>query len=216
MFVSTILALLTVLSTLTVQVHAHASCNPNVAMPNSYFATSIRIGHGCDGSPVNNVTVFIPEGVVSVRPRFLPGWTINFLERPLATPIVNGNTTVTTETYAISWSGNVLDVKYYEDFSISMRLPDRPDNTPIYFRVIQTCVQGEIDWAQIPTEGAAAEPEFPAARLLLRTNGTMVNDPDFSGNSNSDLKNGAAAAGLGSSVTLVGVIASWVLIGLVF
>ena len=115
----------------------------------------------------------IPDGVTSVKPRPLPGWTITIKTRPLNPPITSHGKVINTTVDAISWSGNTLLDEYFEDFGISMKLPDAPDNTDLYFKTIQDCQVGSIGWVQIP--GQAGTLEYPAAKLTLKANGTLIN-----------------------------------------
>lgn len=157
----------------------HASCNPSVAAPNSYFKTDIRIGHGCDGSTVTGVTVVIPDGVTSVKPRSVAGWQVNMTTRPLEPPVVSHGKTINTTIDTISWSGgNLLDT-FFEDFGVSMKLPNKDDGSILYFNVTQTCVNGSISWDQIPQAGSNATLEYPAAKVVLRKNNTLLNAADI-------------------------------------
>src|SRR5688572_25289428 len=35
-----------------------------------------RIGHGCDGLPVDTVEIQLPDGIVAAQPEYIPGWTV--------------------------------------------------------------------------------------------------------------------------------------------
>ncbi|ORY98397.1 hypothetical protein BCR41DRAFT_390547 [Lobosporangium transversale] len=59
-------------------------CQPSAAVSGSYFQTSFRVPHGCDGNATNLVIVEIPKGVSSVKPRPLYPWntTISMFKLP--------------------------------------------------------------------------------------------------------------------------------------
>jgi uncharacterized protein YcnI len=56
-----------------------------------------------------------------------------------------------------------LPVDQFDQFGISMKLPDTPG--PLYFPVTQTCEQGANAWTVIPADGAATQ--RPAPKLML-------------------------------------------------
>ncbi|KAJ3082299.1 hypothetical protein HK102_001803 [Quaeritorhiza haematococci] len=189
-------------------VDAHASVNPPVAIPGSYSAHSIRIGHGCGKSPTNNVTVVIPEGVSSVKPRQITGWTINITKKPLNPPIQTEGRTINETVDTVSWFGGNLADEYYEDFGLSLRLPPGDDGTKLWFKVYQMCLNGSNPWIEIPEAGKAS-PDFPAAALTLMKNGTMAKDPHAHGDDEGKNSTAAAAqsskSGAGASVVGSGV-----------
>lgn len=123
------------------------------ATPNSYFASSLRVSHGCGDSPTRSVRVEIPDGVNIARPQPKPGWRLRIEREPLATPIRSeGGHEITERVTAIIWSGN-LPADQFEQFGLMMRLPDHAG--ALYFPVIQTCAEGEQRWDQVATDGAA-------------------------------------------------------------
>ncbi|KAJ3082298.1 hypothetical protein HK102_001802 [Quaeritorhiza haematococci] len=207
-FAALILALTVALAA---HVSAHASVNPSVGIPGAYSAHTIRIGHGCGKSPTNNVTVQIPDGISSVKPRQLTGWTITITKRPLATPIQAEDRVINETVDTVSWHGGNLADDYFEDFGLSLRLPTGDDGTKLWFKVWQDCVNGTNPWITIPEAGKAS-PDYPAAALTLMKNGTLVKDnhgSESSATAAAATSAKSAAVGLGDHtmglVSLVGV-----------
>lgn len=149
---------------------AHVVTDPSEAAPGGYFRTAFRVTHGCHGSPTIAVTVRIPDGVVSVKPQPKPGWTIELRKRPVDPPIKGPHGHAITEAVSeVTWRGNLPDA-YFDDFILSMRLPDQPGAT-LHFPVMQACEDGHIDWNAVPPPGqqhSNAPDPAPAIRLRAR------------------------------------------------
>lgn len=132
---------------------AHVTANPNQGAANTYFQTSLRVGHGCSGSPTVAVRVKLPEGVTSVRPQMKPGWTIEIKMRKLDKPIDSGHGRMVMETVdEVIWRGGILPDAYYDEFGLVVRLPEKAGAT-LYFPTVQECQQGVHRWIEIPQGG---------------------------------------------------------------
>jgi len=148
---------------------AHVVADPSEASPGSYFRTSLRVTHGCHGSPTIAVTVRVPEGVLSVKPQPKPGWTIELRTRPVDPPIKGQHGHDIRQTVSeVTWRGGPLPDAYFDEFALSMRLPDQPGAT-LYFPVVQVCESGSNNWVTIPAPGQKRSdiPE-PAPFVRLR------------------------------------------------
>ncbi|KAI9207041.1 uncharacterized protein BJ171DRAFT_597151 [Polychytrium aggregatum] len=184
-------------------VQAHATCNPNIAPNGQYFVTSIRIPHSFPGSYTLNVSVKIPDGVNTVIPRELSGWKVDFTMRPLNPPVVVDdvgivNTTVDT----VIWYGGQLLNGLYEDFSISMMLPNVTEGTKLYFPTTQittnsTGIKVPLVWDAIPYPNGTLPDgaDDPAPSLTLYTNGVVPSpSPSTAAKSSGHKATGAVAA----------------------
>lgn len=178
---------------------AHVTVNPGEAPANSYARLDFRVGHGCEGSPTTSVRIQIPEGVTSVRPQLKPGWENEIVVGPLAEPYESHGELITEGVTEVTWSGGELSDDYFDDFGLSVRLPDLPGET-LYFPVIQECVDGEIAWIQVPAEGDdGAELDEPAPGLLL-----VASSGDSHGHGGDDEGNEASVSnGSGESSTVL-------------
>jgi uncharacterized protein YcnI len=147
---------------------AHVIIDPAQGPANGYFRTTFRVPHGCNGSPTVRVRVRIPEGVVSVKPQVKPSWTIAITRTRLAVPLDDGHGGKITEVVSeVSWSGGSLDDAHFDEFGLTMRLPDRA-NATLYFPVVQECEKGVHRWIEIP-EGTKSARDYrePAPALVL-------------------------------------------------
>jgi periplasmic copper chaperone A len=148
--------------------HAHVTANPNEAPAGAYFRTSLRVGHGCSGSPTIAVRVKIPDGVASVRPQVKPGWTLDIKMRKLEKPVEIGHGRTITETVdEIAWRGGPLLDAHFDEFGLSMRMPAQPKQT-LYFPVVQECEKGVHRWIEIPAAGQKRDDlKEPAPHVTL-------------------------------------------------
>jgi uncharacterized protein YcnI len=142
---------------------AHIVFSEPEARAGGYYTGFLRVGHGCADSPTVALRVTIPEGVITARPQPKPGWTLKIDKAALAKPIpAEGGGEITQRVAAITWTGQ-LPVDQFDQFGISMKLPDTPG--PLYFPVVQTCEHGENAWTVIAPDGAPTP--RPAPRLML-------------------------------------------------
>jgi uncharacterized protein YcnI len=113
--------------------------------------------------------VRIPDGVTSVKPQPKPGWKLAITRVKLAKPIDAGHGRTINETVSeVSWSGGELADEHFDEFRITMKLPDRAGAT-LYFPVVQDCREGVHRWIEIPEKGRPADElkePAPALRVL--------------------------------------------------
>lgn len=144
--------------------HAHVVLDQRVALAGSYYRGAFRVGHGCDGSATVAVTVRIPDGVRGAKPMPKAGWTIERRVEKLTPPYDSHGKKVTDDVVAITWRGGPLPDKFFDEFAIQMQLPATPG--PLWFKVLQQCEKGEIDWATVPATGTSTRGIKAPAALL--------------------------------------------------
>jgi periplasmic copper chaperone A len=151
---------------------AHTIADPNEGVAGAYLRTAFRVTHGCKGSPTVAVTIRIPEAVVQAKPMPKPGWTIEIKTRPLDPPVDSGHGfKIRSAVTEVTWRGGPLDNAHFDEFVVSLRLPDGPAQT-LYFPTTQICEQGRNEWTEIPKEGQRwHELPGPAPFILLKKAG---------------------------------------------
>ena len=133
--------------------HAHSTADPSEGTAGGYLRTAFRVTHGCKGSATTAVTIRIPEGVLSAKPMPKAGWTIETKTRPLDTPVDSGHGFKIREAVTeVTWTGGRLENAHFDEFVLSMRLPDKPGAT-LYFPMVQICEKGSNNWTGIPAAG---------------------------------------------------------------
>lgn len=146
---------------------AHISPSVTEAPAGSFLKFDLRVPHGCDEGATNKLAVQIPDGINSVTPQVVAGWTIERTTEQLDTPIDDGEGgQITERTSVVTWTGGPLAPDQLEEFGLSLKLPDTPGET-VYFPLIQSCDNGETtEWIQRP-DASGEEPEHPAPGIAL-------------------------------------------------
>jgi uncharacterized protein YcnI len=145
---------------------AHIVLDVQSAVAGSFYRGAFRVGHGCDGSPVTQVIVTIPEGVQGAKPMPKAGWNID-IQRKSMTPDTKQSHQMTEDVSQIRWTAktpaDALPNEYFDEFVVFAKLPDTPGK--LYWKTSQICEQGQIDWDQIPTGDARIHLKNPAPVL---------------------------------------------------
>ena len=142
---------------------AHAVNIPEggAVTPDSTFLFHLRVTATCDGLPMDELEVTIPENVVSPKPEAVGGWDV-LIEDPaaMADEMAEDETDVEDEADAeaedsddvepvvVRWSGGVLEDGYLLDFGIRARFPDA-EGEVLEFPVVQRC--GDVELNHAPT-----------------------------------------------------------------
>jgi uncharacterized protein YcnI len=147
---------------------AHIVLSEPKAIAGSYYKATLRVGHGCNGSPTNGVIVQVPAGFQGAKPQPKSGWTIATRKAKLATPYNSHGKTVTEDVVELRWTASnkesVLPDDQFDEFAFMGRLPDQVG--PMWVKVLQTCEIGQNDWSDIPANGTATRGLKTPAALL--------------------------------------------------
>ena len=150
--------------------YAHVVLSEPQATAGSYYKATMRVGHGCNGSATTGITVQVPDGFQGAKPQPKAGWVISTRKAKLAQPYNSHGKTVTEDVVEISWQAatpqNALPDEFYDEFSWMSHLPDQAG--PVWIKVLQTCVQGQNNWADKPASGTSTKGmKTPAALLTI-------------------------------------------------
>ena len=128
----------------------------------SYYAPAgylqdleLRVTHGCKGSPVKEVKLRIPDGVMRVQVANNRDWQVETKMRKLPEPIPGEGGNMITETVEeIIWKNPKSPLPaggFFEGFKFRAALPDKPGEI-VFFRSINVCVSGEERYIDLPKE----------------------------------------------------------------
>jgi periplasmic copper chaperone A len=136
---------------------------------------TIRVPHGCDGAATTALAVQIPAGVTSVKPKLMPGWTIDVVSTPPVLPSMAPGASFTDEQLdamnapvvsSIKWSGGDLPDNEYADFQVNAVFPEAPGT--IALPAVQYCGDTQVAWIEIPAAGEDPETlEHPAPTVTV-------------------------------------------------
>jgi uncharacterized protein YcnI len=122
--------------------HASVQMYGETAKSGGYGAIFLRIPHAAAGLSTNIVEVQIPEGVTSVKPQRISGWTEKVVFA------ADGKTAT-----SVIWSGGDLPDTAFQDFGLQVKFPATPGAT-LYFKTVQTLSDGSLaSWIEIPAAG---------------------------------------------------------------
>ena len=148
---------------------AHPSFEARSAVVGAPYKAVLKIPHGCDGSPTTRVRVLIPEGVISVKPKPMPGWSIETKRGPYGRSykFYHGST-LTEGVKEIVWTGKLLD-EHYDEFVFAAFLADSlKAGASLHFPIYQECEKGSYAWTEIPAAGQDAHAlKSPAPGIAL-------------------------------------------------
>ena len=89
---------------------AHVSLEENTATPGSFATLTFRVpNETADGAATNKLTLTLPTGsglLDSVSYLPMPGWTTELVTTKLATPITNGDDTITKAVTRVIWTAD--------------------------------------------------------------------------------------------------------------
>jgi uncharacterized protein YcnI len=151
---------------------AHVTLERQEAHVGAPYKATLRVPHGCKGSPTTALRVRVPGGVIAVKPMPKPGWTLNTVAGKYAKPYTLRGAQVNEGVTEISWSGGKLLDAHYDEFVFTAVIaPELPAGETIYVPVVQECEQGQHRWIDLPTgkdkQGHGEGSSEPAAALRL-------------------------------------------------
>lgn len=154
----------------------HVVLGEPAALAGTSYRATLRVGHGCEGSPVTALRVMLPAGFQGAKPMPKAGWLLSVKTAKLAKPYDSHGKTITDDVSEITWTATAkehwLPDAYYDEFVLRGGLPATAG--PMWFKVMQTCEKGSIDWAEVPATGTSTKGlKFPAALLEIIESGAV-------------------------------------------
>jgi len=145
---------------------AHVTLQPSEAPAGGFARLDVRVPNEEDAKDTVKVAVELPPGFADASYEPVPGWSVTETRRKLATPIeTDDGDTLTDELATITFRaapGKGIEPGQFQDFGLSLRLPDKPAGTKLAFKALQTYAGGEVvRW--IGPEGS----EHPAPVVTL-------------------------------------------------
>ena len=82
----------------------HVVLDQPVALGGTSYRATLRVGHGCEGSPTHTVRVTLPNGFRGAKPMPHPGWTVAIRKEKLARPYTSHGREVTEDVVEVTWT----------------------------------------------------------------------------------------------------------------
>jgi periplasmic copper chaperone A len=140
---------------------AHVTVQPESVPAGGFTRLDVRVPTERD-VPTTKVEVQFPPGFLSVSSEPVPGWNIEITKRKLDKPVEQFGETVTEEVDRVIFSGGQVGPGQFQDFGLSVGVPDKPAGSALTFKAIQTYQGGEVvRWIGPP------DSEEPAPQVQL-------------------------------------------------
>jgi periplasmic copper chaperone A len=152
--------------TLPAAAQAHVTLQPTQAPTGGFARLDVRVPSEEDAKNTIKVEVQMPPGFSDASYQPVAGWNVTETRHKLAKPIkADDGDLLTDELATITWtaaSGKGLKPGQFQDFGLSLGLPDKPAGTKLTFKALQTYTGGEVvRWIGAPGS------EHPAPQVTL-------------------------------------------------
>jgi uncharacterized protein YcnI len=134
---------------------AHITLSSDTAQAGAHARVVLRVPHGCGPSATTGITVHVPAGYLLAKPMPKPGWALSLEKAALKPPLRLHGREITETTAQVRWQGGALPTEFFDEFVLVGKLDEKAVG-PLPFRVVQTCEQGQMDWAGAPGSEAPA------------------------------------------------------------
>ena len=148
---------------------AHVTVKADETAAGSYALLTFAFSHGCEGSSTTGIAISVPDEIATISPGMNYGWTVEKVTDDSATPVADSHGDEVAPVSEIVYTAKEpVEDGFYDQFHVSVKLPEDAEGGTIYFPVIQTCEEGETAWVQIPEEGQSGDDlEAPAPSITV-------------------------------------------------
>jgi periplasmic copper chaperone A len=123
---------------------AHVTLQPSEAPAGGFTRLDVRVPNERDNADTTKVVVQMPPGFLSVSTEPVPGWNIDVTMRKLDQPVEQFGEQVTEEVDRITFSGGAIRPGEFQDFGLSLAVPEGRPGTMLTFKSLQTYSNGEV------------------------------------------------------------------------
>jgi len=146
---------------------AHVTVNPREATPGGFSVLTVRVPNERDNKGTVKVDLRLPDGFYFLSYQKVPGWKARVYKQKLDTPVDLGGFSVDERYTRVVWTAknakrDRIAPGQFQDFPLSVRVPDGDAGSQLTFRAFQTYQRGErVAWTGAP------DADTPAPRLTL-------------------------------------------------
>jgi len=146
---------------------AHITLQPGEAAAGSFSKLDVRVPNERDNRGTIKVDVRLPDGFYFLSYQKVPGWRARVYKRKLDQPVDLGGFQVDERYTRIVWRAKKpkrdrIAPGQFQDFPLSVRVPDGAPGSELVFRAFQTYQGGErVAWTGAP------DADTPAPRVTL-------------------------------------------------
>jgi uncharacterized protein YcnI len=147
---------------------AHVTVNPREVTAGSFAVLTVRVPNERDDKGTVKVDVRFPDGFYGLSYKKVPGWRVKIVRERLSPPVQTEEGAIDEQISRVVWTGNprkggVIRPNQFEEFPISVPVPDGTPGSFLVFKAYQTYRGGErVAWVGAPDADAPA----PRVKLL--------------------------------------------------
>jgi uncharacterized protein YcnI len=146
---------------------AHVTVQPGSVTAGSFTKIDVRVPNERDNKGTIKVDLRLPDGFYFLSYQKVPGWKARVFKKKLDKPVDLGGFEVDERYTRVVWKARKpkrdrIAPGQFQDFPLSVRVPDGAAGSQLAFRAFQTYQRGErVAWTGAP------DSEAPAPRLTL-------------------------------------------------
>ncbi len=145
---------------------AHVTLQPDEAPAGGFARLDVRVPNEEEAKDTTKVQIQMPAGFAHASYEPVAGWKVDVKKTRLAKPVKTADGTITEEVAQITWTGDgrtgAIKPGQFQDFGLSVGLPDRKPGTKLTFKALQTYTGGQVvRWIGAP------DSDKPAPQVTL-------------------------------------------------
>jgi uncharacterized protein len=145
---------------------AHVTIQPSQAPAGAFTVLNVRVPNERDDAATTKVDVRLPDGFAFVSYQRVPGWTVKMTREKAPKPLKIEGLEVPDQVKRITFTGHGRDGRIgpgeFQEFPLSVRIPDGTAGAKLTFKALQTYSSGEVvRWIGAP------DADEPAPQLTL-------------------------------------------------
>ena len=128
---------------------AHVTVQPDTAPAGGFARLDVRVPNERDDAGTVKVDVQMPPGIASASYEPVPGWSVKVTREKLDKPIEVEGLELDEQIARITWTGDprrggIIRPGQFQDFGLSLALPDGAPGSELTFKALQTYQGGEV------------------------------------------------------------------------
>jgi uncharacterized protein YcnI len=128
---------------------AHVTLQPDTAPAGGFTRLDVRVPNERDDAGTTKVDVQLPPGFISASYEPVPGWDVKVTRSKAPEPIDAGEGLKSDEQVSrITWTGDgkqgVIEPGEFQDFGLSLKMPDGKAGDKLTFKALQTYDDGQV------------------------------------------------------------------------
>jgi periplasmic copper chaperone A len=127
---------------------AHVTLQPDAVPAGGFARVDVRVPNERDDKGTTKVAVRMPPGFIFASSEPVAGWKVNIKKRKLDKPVKEHGESYDEEVDVITWTGDgqegIVRPGEFQDFGLSVGVPDGKAGSKLTFKATQTYEGGEV------------------------------------------------------------------------